>query len=195
MFHTNHAHKRVHFSGKSLIMKLFISPHNDDEVLFGCFTILRERPMVLIVTDSARQAAKGITAAQRHTETRAAMDILGNIDVRFLRIPDNALEETELRDRLNSFVRRYGPFEHVFAPAPEPDGNVDHNLIGNLEWDIPTTRYLTYTKAGKSRSSKLVYFEKDWPAIKALALTCYVSQLREPSTQDHFLRDQYEYYQ
>lgn len=176
-------------------MKLFIAPHNDDETLFGAFTILRERPLVLIVTDSARQAGKGITAEERRQETVDALKILG-AEPYFLGIPDELLDVHNLADFLDSFFAHRGPFEHVFAPMIEVNGNKDHNLIGDFLCcrAVSTTRYLTYTTAGKSRSEHPVPFEKDWPALKLRALACYRSQIAEPSTRDHFLREQYEYY-
>jgi LmbE family N-acetylglucosaminyl deacetylase len=174
-------------------LKLFLSPHNDDETLFGAFTILRERPLVLIVTDSMRQASKGITAKERRYETMNALRILGG-EPYFLGIPDARLDANNLAAGIDGFLATHGPFEHVFAPAIEVNGNVDHNLIAGVMFSIPTTRYLTYTTAGKSRSAHRVPFEKDWTLLKLQALACYKSQIAEPSTRDHFLREQYEYY-
>lgn len=175
-------------------MKLFISPHNDDETLFGAFTLLRERPMVLIVTDSARQKAKGITAYERHQESRAALAILG-VQMGFLGIPDDLLELPELQYKVLKFIQDFGPFEAIFLPAFESGGNVDHNVVSRIcVPGLTPTRYLTYTAAGKSRSEKMVPFEPGWPLLKLQALACYRSQIFEPSTRDHFLRDQYEYY-
>lgn len=174
-------------------MKLLIAPHSDDEALFTSFTILRERPLVLIVTDSMRQASKGITAKERRYETLNALRILG-AESYFLGIPDAQLDANNLAAALDDFIATHGPFEHVFAPAFEENGNVDHNLIARVTFSIPTMRYLTYTTAGKSRSAHSVPFEKDWPLVKLQALACYKSQIMEPSTRDHFLRDQYEFY-
>ena len=176
-------------------MKLFISPHNDDETLFGAFTILRDHPLVLIVTDSSRQSAKGITAFQRRSETMDAMAVLG-VKVDFLGIPDAELNFPALQDRLTAYLRDLGPVEHIYVPAFEPNGNCDHNIVAGVEFEsTPVTRYLTYTTLGKSRSAVRVPFEKEWPILKLQALACYVSQLREPSCLDHFLREQYEFYE
>lgn len=178
-------------------MKLFISPHNDDETLFGAFTILRERPLVLIVTDSARQASKGITAEQRRIESQNALRVLGAPSA-FLGIQDRDLEAWDLDTKLSHFLEEFGPFSHAYYPALEKDGNVDHNLISRVCDRIfagISTRYLTYTTAGKSRSANRVEFSPPWIQSKLKALACYRSQILEPSTLDHFLRDQYEYYQ
>jgi len=175
-------------------MKLFIAPHNDDEALFGAFSILRDRPLVLIVTDSARQASKGITADERRKETLAAMNILG-AKVEFLGIPDAALNAGNFLGQIREFLEAFGPLDHIYSPAFELNGNVDHNVIAGVGLTGPVTRYLTYTTHGKSRSAVEVPFEKDWPLLKLKALACYESQLREPSTRYHFLRSQLEYYQ
>ena len=62
-------------------MKLFVSPHNDDAVLFGAFTLLRERPVVLTVFDSYVQVARGFKladfSARRNEDVRAVRDVLG----------------------------------------------------------------------------------------------------------------------
>ena len=46
-------------------MKLHLSPHNDDESLFAAYTLIREKPTVLIISDSDMQLDRGISAAQR----------------------------------------------------------------------------------------------------------------------------------
>ena len=60
-------------------MKLFLSPHPDDETLFGAFTLMREKPLVVIITDSYIQQNRGenITPQQRFQESVNAMKILG----------------------------------------------------------------------------------------------------------------------
>jgi hypothetical protein len=178
-------------------VKLFISPHNDDETLFGAFTILREHPAVLIVTDSQRQEARGISAIERKRETLQALMWLQPTEVHFLHIPDAELSAETFSPAMDRFLREHGPFEHFYVPAFEEGGNVDHNLIASsltFANKSMVTEYLTYTTAGKSRSQNMVPFEKDWPLLKMQALACYRSQILEPSTRDHFLREQYEYY-
>ena len=170
-------------------MKILISPHNDDETLFCSWTILREKPLVVIVTDSARQASKGITAEQRRAETKAAMDILG-VEVRFLGIPDNKLELAPL------WAAVLPEAEHIWIPAYEEGGNVDHNVIATsqfLQNLAPHTHYMTYTNRGKSVGVPVPY-EREWVALKLKAMACYRSQILEPSCSEHFIRDLREYY-
>jgi len=38
-------------------MKLLLSPHNDDECLFAAYTLMREKPLVIVVTDSDDETA------------------------------------------------------------------------------------------------------------------------------------------
>ena len=35
-------------------MKILLAPHNDDEALFAAYTIMREHPLVIVVTDGYR---------------------------------------------------------------------------------------------------------------------------------------------
>lgn len=173
--------------------RLFLAPHNDDETLFGAFTILRERPLVIVVFDSWNQWLRGhrITAEQRRTETLAALRIL-EAGAEFLGFKDSEPDPEAIAAALG----RYGQPEMVYAPAVEPDGNAQHNLVGEIAVRLfpKVTRYMTYTAAGKSRG-KSVPVEPGWAHKKLRALACYASQIELPDTRDHFLRDQYEYYQ
>ena len=61
-------------------MKVFISPHNDGECLFGSFTIQREKPLVVIVFDSVVQVMRGhpeCDAVTRREESLRALEELG----------------------------------------------------------------------------------------------------------------------
>ena len=55
-------------------MKLLLSPHNDDECLFAAYTLMREKPLVVIITDSDAHLVEGITAHQRREESRRAVN-------------------------------------------------------------------------------------------------------------------------
>ena len=177
-------------------MKLFLAPHNDDETLWGSFTILREQPLVAVVFDGHVQAQRGETAAtadERRRETLAAMEILGAAVV-FLGFSDGA--KVPERARIAARMRGLGHPEQVWAPAKERNGNVQHNLIAELADECfpgRVTHYLTYTEAGKSIGSP-VLFEPEWPILKLQALACYESQIRLASGAPHFLREQMEYY-
>ena len=164
---------------------LVLSPHNDDAVLFGAFTILREKPLVLTILDSAKQG----NAYQRRTEDLEAMTVL-DAQIEFLGVsdanPDWALLERLLFD--------FGQPEMVYAPCPEEGGNKDHNAIGEMAGRIfqNVTYYMTYTKSGRSVGVPVPY-EPEWVGLKLRALACYESQIGRRDNVDHFLRPQYEY--
>jgi LmbE family N-acetylglucosaminyl deacetylase len=177
-------------------VKLFLSPHNDDETLFGAFTILRERPMVVVCLDSYVQVNRGsqnCNADARRLETIAAMKILNpDRPPVFLGFRDDSIYSLELEDALKQF----GQPEMVYAPAIETGGHEQHNLIGALARRVFKNgqHYMTYTKAGKS-TGRPVPYEPEWPLLKLRALACYQSQITHPANAEHFLRDQFEYTQ
>jgi LmbE family N-acetylglucosaminyl deacetylase len=173
-------------------MNIFISPHNDDEVLFGSFTLLRERPLVVMVYDSYVQYRRGdpITAHQRRKESIRAMEILG-IEIAFCGLPD----ESDDLEQCAQVLEPYRGAAKVWAPAFEKDGNRHHNLIARVADSLfpQSQRYLTYTLAGKSRGVP-VEFKAEWITKKLRALACYESQIELSATNKFFLDDLYEYY-
>jgi LmbE family N-acetylglucosaminyl deacetylase len=178
-------------------MKLLVAPHNDDEVLFGAFTLLREKPLVVIIFDGYVQQNRGlpITAMQRRDETEAACDILG-VEVQFLGFHDD--ERPRPRAIEEALATFYHP-EQVYAPAWEVNGHPQHNLVALACEGLPVVeRYLTYTPAGKSTSGRPVpILDGSWIALKHRALACYESQMSlDPrmGCWPHFMRDQTEYY-
>lgn len=180
-------------------MKLLVAPHNDDEVLFGCFSILREKPLVVVVFDGYVQQNRGlkITAEQRRDETRAACAILG-VQVEFLGFRDDAPPTCE--DIAIELLKRYQGFE-VWAPAWEAKGHPQHNMVAcACDAMLVKDRYLTYTTAGKSTNEykPVPILDGSWIALKLRAMACYESQMSlDPRVAcwPHFTRDQTEYYQ
>jgi LmbE family N-acetylglucosaminyl deacetylase len=160
-------------------MKLFISPHNDDESLFGAFTLLREKPVVLIVTDSWIQFNRGeeVTADQRWQETQEAMKILGCPVIRG-GIRDDVIDEWMVRNLLEKFVG----FDEVYAPMVIVNGNPHHNLVGKVAMEVfgdKLKRYVTYAK----HSLYMAGEEEVKPTpeeieLKNKAFECYPSQLK-----------------
>ncbi len=180
-------------------MSILIAPHNDDETLFGAFTLLRERPLVAVVFDSFVQPARGnpgTSATERRCETLEACKILG-VHAVFLGFSDadETVTADKIRRRLFAAGLVTGP---VFAPAFEPAGNAQHNLVAAAIEDGPgVTRYLTYTPAGKSTSKygRVPIMDPAWIGLKLRALACYESQWAPRlGCFPHFLRDQTEYY-
>lgn len=161
-------------------MNLFLAPHNDDETLFGTFTLLREKPLVVIVTDSWLQFNRGenITAVQRRQETREAMKILG-CSVVFLGIPDDEAHDDEM---VGGFLLDLQlNFETVYAPAIQ-GGNLHHDIIGKLGdeiWKDKCKHYTTYTPTELyTTGSQEVVPNSVEPTLKAQAMACYKSQIR-----------------
>lgn len=165
-------------------MKLFLSPHNDDETLFGAFTLLREKPLVVICTDGYIQGERGdgITAEERREETREAMKIL-KCPVIFLGIKDTELTGDKLEE-VFKYMRAY----EVYAPTIQ-GGNAQHDLVGKVADLVfgDVTHYMTYTKTQLhtvgSREIKPNSFEI---GAKNKALQCYRSQLNLGATRPHF---------
>ncbi len=159
-------------------MDLFISPHNDDETLFGAFTLMREKPLVLIVTDSWIQFNRGeiCTAQDRWEETCNAMKILECSVIR-LGIRDDIIEERHLEQ---SFIR-FNNFDKVYIPSLQ-GGNPHHDMINKVGKKIFRDRSVEYTTYTKSELYTVGKIEiKPTPEeieLKNKALDCYISQVR-----------------
>lgn len=180
-------------------LKLFLSPHCDDEILFGAFTILRERPIVAIVFDSFIQPMRGYQRCEwktRRAESLAAASVLGlpEENVRFVGCSD--AERMPTIEQLRSGIEDFSDITEVYAPAIEEGGHLHHNFVGKMADELfpNVTHYMTYTNRGKSTGT-LVPFEPRQAGLKLRALSCFESQIALKDNVDHFLRDQREYYQ
>lgn len=159
-------------------MKILLAPHADDETLFACWTLLRERPTVILCLPGAPRHG---TPDVRLAEFAAAMAIVG--------CPWATLIDYGLAG-LEGLTA-----DHVWAPLPELGGNGDHNMVGELAarlWPGKVTFYTTYTAARTTRGDR-VECEPSWLAIKRRALACYTSQQAHPGTREHFVRPLDEY--
>lgn len=164
-------------------MNLFLAPHNDDEALFGTYTLLRHHPLVLVCFDGRRRRHY-VPSAVREAETAAALAILG-CQYHQLHVQCDPPDWGQLEQVL----RRFEP-GHVWAPLPEPDGHSHHNGVGELAarlWPTRCTYYATYTMTGgRSQVGERVEPEPGWEDLKRQALACYASQLARPGTRPHF---------
>ena len=176
---------------------LFLSPHNDDETLFGAFTLLRHKPKVLVCLRSDKQEnvyGFRVTSSEREAETDAAMKILG-CEWEQWPFLDSVLDWTMMAEWFTPLSLRHG---EIFAPAVEDGGHEQHNHIGEIA-DIVfgvdrVTHYMTYTN-GRGRSTGVpVPYEREWVALKLRALACYESQIRLESTGHHFVQGLEEWY-
>lgn len=166
---------------------IFLSPHNDDEVLFGAYTLMRLKPLVIIVTDSYIQPLRGdisCAADIRCRETINAMKLAG-CPVLFLGIRDTELTEDMLKERLAGF----NP-ETIYIPAIQ-GGNPQHDLVGKVGMELfghkNVERYCTYTKEELWTTGgweiKPTQQEID---LKNKMLDCYKSQINLRATAPHF---------
>lgn len=167
--------------------KVFLAPHNDDEILFGAYTIMREKPLVVIVTDSYIQQERGdeATTEQRIEETKEAMKLLG-VEVDFLHIPDNSFKGKTLQRELEEL---YLDDIQVYAPAIEFNGNPIHNEVGLIA-DLTfynVKHYMTYVLGNdKTKGGILVFPTEEEKKLKKKALACYKSQLKIPTCATFF---------
>jgi glycosyltransferase involved in cell wall biosynthesis/LmbE family N-acetylglucosaminyl deacetylase len=165
---------------------ILLSVHNDDESLFAAYTLMRLRPLVIVITDSFIQPNRGdigCTAEIRRQETIEAMKIAG-CPVVFLGIKDTELTSEILKERLIGFDP-----EKVYVPAIQ-GGNAQHDLVGQVAMELfgkKCERYTSYTKTE-------LYTTSNWEVVptqneidkKNKMLDCYKSQLALPSTRPHF---------
>ena len=168
-------------------MKLLLSPHNDDECLFAAYTLMRERPLVIIVTDSDAHLAAGITAQERREESWRACELLG-VPVVFLGLKDGTLEQhkADLERRLAPFASQ--PWTHVYAPAIQ-GGHKDHDAVGEVVSSMfsPVSYYATYAE-GKCFTpvGREIQPTPQEVELKNRALDCYPSQIRLARDKSRF---------
>jgi LmbE family N-acetylglucosaminyl deacetylase len=163
------------------VTRVFLAPHPDDETLFGTFTLLRHKPLVVCVLDCG---------ADRTVEFNAACDAL-DVPREQWPFPEAAPDWMAIRERVAAFDA-----DVIYAPAWAERGNSDHNRVAAIADQTHPggiVHYCTYTTDGKQTDGTLVAFETEWVSLKLRALACYPSQSGHPSHAPHFIRDQSEY--
>lgn len=167
-------------------MRILLSPHDDDSTLFAAFTCIREKPIIIVVTDGYIQFNRGDIGCSkeiRARETKESSEILGCPVIR-LGIRDDGLTEDNLRERLSGI----SGVSCVCAPAIQ-GGNWQHDLVGKLAQEIwpDCIQYTTYTKTELwTKGSTEIIPTKEELEIKEKALWCYQSQINLPATRPHF---------
>jgi predicted SAM-dependent methyltransferase len=164
---------------------VFFAPHSDDETLFGAFTILRDRPRVVICFPSAGDYG---TTAVREAETRDAMTVLGASGV-------EQWDGHNLIQQMRAFDEKYTPTK-VFAPDRQTSHR-DHfqvSISAATVFGDRVTTYHTYDEGGKVRSPREVPFEPVWLEQKLRALARYRSQIAHPRAHRFFADDLREFY-
>lgn len=171
---------------------LLLAPHNDDEVLFACYTILRHRPDVIVCMGGYGQA--GIDMAERVRETRDAMVVLGHEAWRMWPYRDDRPDWGSMRASLQAWEEpdSMWHYDTVFAPAVEEGGHEQHNQVGQIALDVfgseKVIGYTTYRRGyGRTIGSVEVDPEDGWTSLKLRAMACYRSQIDLPATRPWFV--------
>lgn len=159
--------------------RLFLSPHDDDQTLFGAFTCLRHHPDVLVVLDSYIQPNRGeigCDAPTRAGETLAANRILGCETIR-LNLRDDIATQEEIQEELTVYRDQY---DIVYAPAYQ-SGNIHHDMVNLSAYRVfgnKVIEYTTYTKTElwTKGNVEIVPTEEEL-RLKNEALDCYKSQI------------------
>lgn len=172
---------------------LWLAPHNDDETLFGSFTIIRHKPHVVICFKSQVQEDRGgPTARVREMETEGALWWLGGPSWRQLQIRDtDPRGHDKLLDEFEQLDYVHAP-ERVWAPAWEEGGHEQHNSVSSAAYSIFGDRvipYLTYKRGSMRTRGTEVPFEPSWVVKKMRALCCYASQIELENTRAWFMDD------
>jgi len=148
-------------------MKYLISPHNDDEALWGLKIIKKEKPVVIIVTHSTTQGDNGY---ERTIESYKAMKKLG-ISIMFLGIDEDKLTDEILEEKLKDIKA-----DIVYCPELE-GGHEHHDIVSRVCSKLFKTEYYkTYNKDGITGNRD---FDRD-------ILDCYQTQINKKETKHYF---------
>ena len=178
-------------------MKLFLSPHQDDEMLFGAYTLIRKKPFVVICTSSVVQWERGdgITDAERSRETVNALRTIGITQSGFIGLPDSTATAHQLEDGLRALLGGQ-KIERVWAP-PIEGGHKQHDMVGYVATEIWKNKVIYYSTYTKERLYPLGEIEVKPTAeeidLKDKALDCYTSQLRINRAHFDAVRGRSEY--
>lgn len=159
---------------------LLLAPHADDESLFASYLAQRHAAHVVVVFDE-----------ERESELSMATSWLGCSYQQFplAKGQDDDMVEAfliGLRDPAGA-----DDWDLVIAPAIEEFGHEEHNQVGRLALtvfqDCEIIRYRTYSPRGNRTIGEPVLPDRpDFIRRKLAALSCYRSQIAEPSTQPWF---------
>lgn len=160
--------------------KFLLSPHSDDAVLFATYTLLREKPLVVTVTNCTTQNGNG---KERMLEDIEAMKMLG-LPICFLNIDEDKLDGL-------SFLKAILPLyteDIVYIPEYEENGNPQHNLINEISKKIfPNTKeYKTYSGLEDRTIGKEITPTEEELEIKKRVMACYRTQIENPMTSHYF---------
>lgn len=155
-------------------MIILFAPHNDDEALFASYTIMRTKPLVVVVYDGYQHQRKfGVNIMTRRNESINAMKLLG-VEVEFMGLSD---DETYDPYELETLFKKYKA-DKVYCPAIGK--NPQHNLVSNVCTSVfkNTVRYCTYDDDLLQKGSVEIIPTEEERVMKIKALKCYQSQLK-----------------
>ena len=164
-------------------MKILLSPHSDDAVLFATHIILRENPLVVTVTHSTLQGNNGLL---RVVEDYQAMHVL-DAPITFLGIYEDELTEAVLLEKLRIF-----PLDaFYYIPEYEKDGNPHHNIVNNTVRLMTSNykEYKTYSGLEDRTVGKEVVLTRKELEQKRKAEWHYRSQIENANTSHYFFVD------
>lgn len=168
--------------------KLLLAPHPDDEVLFAAYTMMREKPVVAILTEATVQQKRGeigCDAQTRWMESVGSAEILGCPIMR-IGIPEDMLTE-ELA--IGFLSKSLANFDVVYIPALQ-GGHEHHDIVNRAAKAVfgdKCVEYTTYTKTELYTTGDIeIVPTKEEMALKREALKCHGSQLALESTRPHF---------
>jgi len=149
---------------------------------------MREKPLVLIVTDAHIQTNRGEVGCDsitRWNETVKAMNMLDTTVFR-LGIPDYDLSYHFFANFLKA---SFGNIDVVYAPAIQ-GGSPHHDIVSRAAHAIFGDKVVEYSTYGGGEffskgEIEIVPTEEEYE-LKKKALECYASQRNLPSTKRHF---------
>lgn len=156
---------------------VLLSPHADDEALFGAFLILRHRPHVVICYPSGGDYG---STEERFAESRAAVSILGGAGV-------EQWDGDDIETKMRALDARLRP-TLIFAPNIDAS-HPEHRAVaaaaavvfgGRVRW------FHTYDDMGKVRRGTPTPHEPGWAERKREALACYRTQIEHPRARKFF---------
>lgn len=176
------------------MQKVLLSPHNDDAELFACFTLLREKPHVVVCMrcDYNADPMYGAPHDVRERETMRSLNLLG-VTWEQWDISETRPDWAEMERRICGLRKR--GYTRAWVPMVElSGGHPHHDRIGAMSLAVwpDAARYCTYSLAGKSIGIEVPYHPR-WVAAKLRALACYQSQAGGVNAHKYFIRDQREY--
>lgn len=168
-------------------MNLLISPHDDDQNLFACFTLMREKPLVVVCLDSYIQPKRGEIGCshnERAVESLRAAILIGHLVTRLGLPDDEPLEDlrASLREYLGgSFYTDPTHFDKVYIPAYHDGGNIHHNLVAEVTREVfpNAIQYPTYISTDLMVKGNIeIVPTQEEIELKNKALACHKSQVR-----------------